>query len=93
MFDSPNGLVITTRQVMEEGWPILLVAHDAEEPRGWQFLNGNGDTEDRANGIPVHVEHVIERDASVVELADLPPGWQARRASEREQWIRERSSD
>ena len=88
MFESPNGLAITTRQVMEQGWPILLVTHDAEEPPGWQFINGQ-DTNDRANGIPVHVEHVIERDPSVMELADLPEGWQARRDSEDSPWIRE----
>jgi hypothetical protein len=92
VFDSPNGLVITPRQVMEQGWPILLVAHDDEEPRGWQFLNGRGDTDDPKNGIPVHAEHVIERDPSVVELADLPPGWEARRKSEGSPWVREPSA-
>lgn len=93
MFDSPNGLVITTRQVMEQGWPLLLVTHDAEEPGGWQFLNGSGDTDDPANGIHVHVEHVIERDPSVTELADLPPGWRAWRESEDAPWVREPYDD
>ena len=91
MFDSPNGLVITTRQVMEQSWPILLVTHNAEEPRGWQFLNGHGDTDDKENGIPVHVEHVIERDPSLNELADLPEGWRAWRPTEDDPWIREPS--
>jgi len=67
----------------------LLVTHDADEPRGWQFLNGHGDTDDHKSGIPVHVEHVIERDPSVVELADLPEGWQARRTTADEPWTRE----
>jgi hypothetical protein len=93
MFESANGLVITTRQVMEQGWPLLLVTHDDEEPRGWQFLNGHRDTDDPANGIPVHAEHVIERDPSVMELADLPPGWRAWRESESDPWIREPYSD
>jgi hypothetical protein len=88
MFDSPNGLVITTRQVMEQGWPVLLVTHDADEPRGWQFLNGQGDTDDPADGIPVHVEHVIERDPSLTELADLPAGWRAWRSSVADAWTR-----
>jgi len=91
VFESPGGLVITTRQVMEQGWPILLVSHDADEPRGWQFVNGQGDTDDRASGIPVHIEHVIERDPSVVELADLPEGWRARRDSEGSPWVRVRN--
>ena len=89
VFESPSGVVITTRQVMEQGWPILLVTHDADEPRGWEFVNGHGDTEDAASGITVHVEHVIERHPSVAELADLPEGWQARRSAESDDWIRE----
>ena len=88
MFDSPNGLVITTRQVMAQGWPILLVTHDAEEPQGWQFLDGRGATCDPSSGIPVHMEHVLERDPSVLELADLPPGWRAWREAEDAAWAR-----
>ena len=93
MFGSPDGIVIATRQVMEQGWPILLVTHDADEPRGGQFVNGRGDTEDRANGVSVHAMHVIERDPSVAELADLPPGWRAWRDSEDQPWIRTPESD
>jgi hypothetical protein len=89
MFESRNGLVITTRQVMEQGWPILLVTHDDEEPRGWQCVNGHGDTDDRTGGIPVHAEHVLERDPSVAELVDLAPGWHAWRETETDSWIRE----
>jgi hypothetical protein len=89
MFESPNGVVITTRRVMEQGWPILLVTHDDDEPRGWQFLNGHGDTDDPTGGITVHPEHVIDRDPTVVELADLPPGWRAWRTTESAEWIRE----
>jgi hypothetical protein len=84
-----KGLVITTRQVMEQDWPILLVTHDDEEPEGWQFVNGAGDTDSLSDGIAVHVEHVVEHDSSVLELADLPPGWWARRNNVDEPWIRE----
>lgn len=89
MFESPSGLVITTRQVMEQEWPILLVTHDDDEPRGWQFLNGHGDTENPSSAMLVHVEHVIELDPSVIELADLPPGWQGRREAKGDPWLRE----
>lgn len=92
MFEAFSGLVITTRQVMYEGWPILLVTHDNGDPQGWQFINGQGDTDDRADGMAVHVEHVIERDPSIRELADLPLGWQARRATVDDPWIREEAS-
>jgi len=74
---------------MELGWPILLVTHDAEDPEGWQFVNGAGDTDNTSDGMAVHVEHVIERDSSLLELADLPAGWWARRDSEETPRIRE----
>jgi hypothetical protein len=93
VFESPNGLVITTRQVMDQRWPILLVTHDVEEPHGWQFLNGRGDTDDAASGVTVHVEHLIEHDPSVCELADLPVGWRAWRNSEKAVWLREPDND
>lgn len=32
---------ITTRQVLRQGLPILLVTHDADDG-AWQFLNGHG---------------------------------------------------
>jgi hypothetical protein len=93
MFESADGIVITARQVMEHGWPILLVTHDRDEPRGWQFVNGQGDTDDRANGVTVHAAHVVERDPSVAELADLPPGWRAWRDSEEQPWNRTPESE
>jgi hypothetical protein len=87
-FAAPQGLVVTTRQVMEQGWPILLVTHDDVEPRGWQFVNGHGDTDDPADGIPIHVQHVVDRDFSVRAVVNLPPGWRAWRSSEDEPWSR-----
>jgi hypothetical protein len=89
VFESPDGLVITTRQVMEDGWSILLVIHDAEDPKGWQFLNGHGDAEDSRDGVIVHIERVIERDPSITQLADLPEGWRAWRDTEDDSWARE----
>jgi hypothetical protein len=74
---------------MDDAWAILLVTHDDEEPKGWQFVNGAGDTDDPTDGMAVHVEHVIDRDSSVLELADLPAGWWARRETEDGPWIRE----
>jgi hypothetical protein len=88
-----DGLVITTRQVMYDGCPILLVTHDNEEPKGWQFLHGSGDTDDVADGIAVHVEHLLDRHPSIVELADLPLGWRAWRDSEGAPWHRAVETD
>ena len=34
MFETPHGLVFSTKQVMDEGWPILTVTHDPEDGLG-----------------------------------------------------------
>ena len=88
MFETPNGLVFSTKQVMDEGWPIRTVTHDAEDG-AWQFVNGFGDTDDAANIVLLHAEHVVELDPSVVDLADLPRGWVAWRRTPQDPWVRE----
>jgi hypothetical protein len=37
--DPANTAAITTRLVLDDGAPILLVTHDLEDG-GWQFLSG-----------------------------------------------------
>ena len=82
--DTPNTASITTRQVLE-GAPILLVTHD-EDDGSWQFLCGT--TNDPADGRVVGIGTIYKRDASVGELADLPEGWRAWRASTGAAWQR-----
>ena len=86
-FPSPNGLVFTSRQVMYERWPILLVSHDASD-EAWQFVNGEGDTEEDTEPMLIHPEHVVDLDPSVLELTDLPLGWLAWRADAQDGWTR-----
>ena len=73
---------------MYEGWPILLVTHDAED-EAWQFVKGHGDSEEGMDPMIVHVEHVLELDTSIAPLADLPVGWRAWRDAPNRDWIRE----
>jgi hypothetical protein len=82
--DKPNTASITTRQVLE-GAPILLVTHDADDG-SWQFLCGT--TDDPEDARIVGIGQVYKRDVSVGELADLPEGWRAWRASAKEAWQR-----
>ena len=84
---NPEGLVFTSHQVMRRELPLLLVTHDSDDG-AWQFLNGT-ETDDAANAMLVHPEHVVEVDPSVAELTDLPEGWMAWRESASDSWIRE----
>jgi hypothetical protein len=88
--DPPNVAVITTLEIMERRAPILLVSHD-EEDGGWQFLPGGPVSVD--DGRAVALRSILQLDRSIAQLADLPPGWQASRASPRDPWQRTSKSD
>lgn len=77
--------VITVRQIVQGGEPVLLVSHDADDG-GWQFLTA-GQFE-VADGMVVSLESMVQRDPSLTELADLPAGWQATRAAIGQAWER-----
>ena len=63
----------------------MLVCHDADDGM-WQFLTG-GDFK-VADGMIVCLHHMLERDPSLAELADLPPGWRAWRDYPEDPWQR-----
>jgi hypothetical protein len=89
-FDQPrNCAVFTTRQVLEREEPILRVTDDTDD-YGWQFLGSDARAEDAKI---ISLAEAVELDPSVLQVADLPAGWQARRASLEEPWIREIISD
>ncbi len=83
--DPPNVATITTRQVIEEGYPIRLVTHD-EDDGGWQVLCGT--TSAPKDAMVVLLAEVYARDSSIGELADLPLGWKAWRESPDAPWQR-----
>jgi hypothetical protein len=83
--DAPNVIAVTVRQIVEDGEPILLVVHDAEDG-DWQFLTG-GEFH-VADGMLVTLENMVRHDRRIAELADLPLGWQACRASSTALWQR-----
>ena len=88
--DPPNVITITTRQVLEENQPILLVTHD-EDDGCWQVLCGMSDDPD--DGRVVGLDCMYNIDPSIGELADLPLGWRAKRESPTLPWIREPNPD
>ncbi len=77
--------VVTLRSIIFDREPILVVFHD-EDDHGWQFLNGR--TFDMSNAALVALEEIVNLDASVLEIADMPPGWKAWRKSQSSAWQR-----
>jgi hypothetical protein len=74
------------RQILEGSEPILFVSHDADD-HGWQFI-GSSDASD-ADSRVVSLETIVKHDPTVLEVADLPPGWRAIRAKIGDSWRRE----
>jgi hypothetical protein len=90
-FDQPrNCAVFTTRPVVERQEPILLVTHDADD-QSWQFIGSSGGTAENHMIIALH--EAVELDPTVLEVADLPVGWWARRNSVEDAWTREPHPD
>ena len=88
--DPPNVTALTTRQVLEENFPILLVTHD-EDDGTWQILCGTSNHVD--DGRVVDLGCMFERDPTIGLLADLPLGWRASRESVDDAWLLELSPE
>jgi hypothetical protein len=82
-----NRAVFTTRPVLEQGHPILLVTHDTDGD--WQFLCGT--TNRTRDGRVVSLGCVFDKDPTVGEVADLPEGWRAYRKKNAAAWTREKA--
>ena len=88
---SPTNLgVIVCSHVLEASRPVLLVAHDAD---GWNFACGRRDHGGADDFHVVGVGHLVSRDTSVNDCADLPVGYIAERASETSAWLRREDFD
>ena len=82
---APNVGAITVRAVLD-GAPILFVAHD-DDDHGWQFLDGR-DADAREVRL-IGMGHALALDPTLRAVADLPPGWVARRTASSSPWARE----
>jgi hypothetical protein len=83
---SPSNLgVIICTHVHDASRPVLLIAHGAE---GWDFVCGRRDHEGADDFHLVGVGHLIDRDPSLNECADLPLGFAAERPSVGSPWVR-----
>lgn len=81
--DNINIYILTTKNVIHEGWPIIRVIHD--EDGDWQFLGDEENlTEDDA--VIVSLEEIITIDNSLSEVTSLPKGKQALRNNIDEPW-------
>lgn len=84
--DAPNVATFTSRHVLE-GAPICFVYRDWDDGT-WEFLPNR--VTEQADGRLVCLKSVYEMDPRIGELADLPPGWMAKREGKSAPWERSR---
>lgn len=86
-FDQPRDAVaVVDTDVVEGRSPVLLVMHYTEDG-SWAFLSGGAFDPERA--MLVAMSEVVEGDASLRMIADLPPGWTATRTQVGAAWDRQ----
>jgi hypothetical protein len=81
----PRVAAITTRQVIEQGFPILRVVHYSDD-EDWAFTCGT--TNDSNDIRVIAMEEALRIDQTIAEVADLPPGWRATRTFLGAPWAR-----
>jgi len=80
---APNVAAITSTHITKDGDPILLVTH-YEDDHSWGFQSGKPiETKD---GQLVAMKTIVELDPTVMQIADLPPGWSAERDAVAADW-------
>jgi len=85
-FDQARDVAtVTTRQVIQENYPILSATHYSDDD-SWAFTCGT--TNKSEDLMLVGMGVVVDRDSTLLAIADLPPGWCAFRKSVHEDWER-----
>jgi Domain of unknown function (DUF4262) len=81
--DDPHHGVFVSRCVFEDNAPIVRAVHDREGD--WQFIGPIDDPDE--DGCKLSCFHcVVEKDPSIRSLAQLLPGWEARRNDPGADW-------
>jgi hypothetical protein len=82
-FDQAPDVAAVTSQDVLDGAPILLVVHYSDD-HSWAFLDGVDF--DFGQARRVAMKTIFAYDPSLAAIADLPPGWVARREAGSSQW-------
>lgn len=84
MFTPRNLKIYVCSHVFADTRPVLLVAREQGD---WMFLCGGRD-HDEGGWKVVGVGHLVDRDPTLEECADLPDNFEAERSAVGEPWLR-----
>lgn len=82
--DNLNTAVFTTKYILKESSPVLYVFH-YENDGAWSF-SGYEDCRDSDYRV-ISLEEMINIDNSILDLADMPYGYMAKRDDKNFPWI------
>jgi hypothetical protein len=82
-FDQAENVAAVTSRSVLAGAPVLLVVHYSDD-HSWAFLDSA--EFDEADGRLVGMGEILSIDPTLAGIADLPPGWVARRRAPGEPW-------
>ena len=88
--DPPNVATVTSRHVIDDKEWIHCVSHE-EDDGCWQFHCFHGAPDDISDGLVIGLKNMVDRDPTLIELADLPCGWVAWRDAPTGPWQRARA--
>ena len=74
---------LTTTRVVAQGLPILSVVHYSDD-HSWAFLCGTTIEADLL--MLASMKQITHSDPTLFEIADLPPGWCAKRLTRDSAW-------
>lgn len=90
--DSLNTAVFTTTFVIKDKKFITYVSHDIEDG-AWQFLSDDKFENFEDVAMIVGLGEIVERDKSLINIADLPLGYIATRNSLTDTWAISKSHE
>ena len=77
-----DSAAVTTKFVYERLEPIIQVNHYIDD--GWQFMCNT--TDDPDDGVVICMGCFISKFPEMIDLADLPKGWDAFREDKNQPW-------
>jgi len=79
-----DGVAISTKNIVNDGSPILKVSHDDDGI--WQFLDGSSEL-DENDAMVVSLGTMLDIDSTLKEILNLPLGSNAFRRDKNSTWI------
>jgi hypothetical protein len=90
--DPENVAVFANRKIVFEGAWISYVTHDIDDG-SWQFHCEQVEEVTEDDIVVVSLKNIVEKDKTIADLANLPPGWLAWRSAKDAPWRRQKSVD